>query len=56
MTNSLSRNGVTIDLFAVELHEIEAAKSSGILVLPAAFDSHIVAFNVVGQFSHPRRM
>ena len=34
----------------MELHEIEAAKSGGILVLPAAFDSHIVALNVVGQF------
>src|SRR5207248_5516711 len=35
----------------MELHEIEPATSSSILVLTAAFDSYLVAFNVVCQSS-----
>ena len=42
------------NIFTIELHKIEAAKSGGILVLPAALDSYVVAFDIVGQFGHPR--
>ena len=43
------------DLFAVELHEVEAAEGRGLLVLSAAFDSDIVALDVVGKFGHAVR-
>src|SRR5690242_21737876 len=39
----------------MELHEIETATSSGILVLSAAFDSYVVAFDLVGQSGYATR-
>ena len=50
--NSLKSQRSDDDLFTIEFHEIEAAKSRGILVLTTAFDSDIVAFDIVGQSRH----